>query len=115
MSVGLYLDVHVPASIARGLLLRGVDVLTAQLDGTTRLTDLEWLDRATALGRVLFSQDKDLLAKATKRQRSGTSFGGVIYAHQLDTTIGRAIQDLQILAEAGTREDFAKRVEYLPL
>ena len=39
MSVGLYRDVHVPAAITRGLLLRGVDVLTAQLDGTTRLAD----------------------------------------------------------------------------
>jgi hypothetical protein len=30
VSVGLYLDVHVPATIARGFVLRGVDVLTAQ-------------------------------------------------------------------------------------
>jgi hypothetical protein len=47
--------------------------------------------------------------------RSGQSFGGVIYAHQLAITIGRAIQDLEILAQAGTVEDFANRVEYLPL
>jgi predicted nuclease of predicted toxin-antitoxin system len=109
------MDVHVPASITRGLLLRGVDVFTAQLDGTTLLADSELLDRATKLGRVLFSQDEDLLAEAAKRQRSGMLFGGVIYAHQLGITIGRAIQDLQILADAGALEDFANRVEYLPL
>jgi hypothetical protein len=109
------MDVHVPASITRGLALRGVDVLTAQLDGTSQLTDPELLDRTTKLGRVLFSQDEDLLAEATKRQRSGNFFGGVIYAHQLGITIGRAIQDLQILADAGAPEDFANRVEYLPL
>jgi predicted nuclease of predicted toxin-antitoxin system len=109
------MDVHVPAAITRGLLLRGVNVLTAQLDGTTELEDPDLLDRATELGRVLFSQDEDLLAEATKRQRSGTLFGGVIYAHQLGITIGRAINDLQILAQAGTTEDFANRVEYLPL
>ena len=56
MSVGLYMDVHVPAAITRGLLLRGVDVLTAQIDGTTELPDPDLLDRATELGRVLFSQ-----------------------------------------------------------
>ena len=67
MSVGLYMDVHVPAAITRGLLLRGVDVLTAQLDGTTELEDPGLLDRATELGRVLFSQDDDLLAEAAKR------------------------------------------------
>jgi len=115
VSVGLYMDVHVPAAITRGLLLRGVDVLTAQLDETTRLDDPDLLDRATRLGRVLFSQDEDLLAEATKRQRSGVLFGGVIYAHQLHTTIGRAIQDLQILADAGTTQDFANRIQYLPL
>lgn len=115
MSVGLYVDVHVPAAITRGLLLRGVDVLTAQLDRTTELDDPGLLDRATELGRVLFSQDDDLLAEAAKRQRNGKQFGGVIYAHQLGITIGRAVNDLEILTQAGTLEDFANRVEYLPL
>ena len=109
------MDVHVPAAITRGLLLRGVDVLTAQLDGTTRLEDPDLLDQATQLGRVLFSQDEDLLAEATRRQRSGEHFGGVIYAHQLRVTIGRIIGNLEVLAQAGTKEDFANRIEYLPL
>ena len=109
------MDVHVPAAITRGLLLRGVDVLTAQIEGTTELEDPDWLDRATELGRVLFSQDEDLLAEATRRQRRKESFGGVIYAHQLGITIGQAINDLKILAQAGRAEDFANRVEYLPL
>ena len=41
--------------------------------------------------------------------------GGVIYAHQLRITIGKAINDLEVLAQAGTIEEFANRVEYLPL
>lgn len=109
------MDVHVPAAITRGLLLRGVDLITSQLDGTTRLEDPKLLDRATQLGRVLFSQDEDLLAEATRRQRNGEHFGGVIYAHQLRVTIGRIVDDLELLAQAGTKEDFANRVEFLPL
>ena len=109
------MDVHVPAAITRTLVLRNVDVLTAQLDGTTRLDDAALLDRATPLGCVLFSQDDDLLAEATKRQRGGQHFSGVIYAHQLGITIGRAVNDLELLAQAGTPEEFANRVEYLPL
>lgn len=115
MSLGLCMGVHVPAAITRALVLRGVDVLTAQLDGTTKLDDAALLDRATALGRVLFSQDEDLLAEATKRQRSGQHFGGVIYAHQLGITIGKAVNDLELLAQVGTPEEFANRVEFLPL
>jgi hypothetical protein len=109
------MDVHVPSAITRGRLLRRVDVLTAQIDRTTRLGDPELLDRASELGRVLFSQDEDLLAEATARQRTGRFFAGVIYAHQLGITIGKAIQDLEILAQAGRPEDFANGVEYLPL
>ena len=109
------MDVHVPAAVTRGLLLRGVDALTAQMDGATRLSDPKLLDRATELGRVLYSQDDDLLAEANKRQREGEPFGGVIYAHQLSITIGQAIQDLEILAHAAHPKDLQNRVEYLPL
>ena len=109
------MDVHVPAAVTRGLLLRGVDVITAQLDGTSDLDDPSLLDRATNLGRILLSQDEDLLAEATMRQRAGRHFAGVIYAHQLAITIGRAVNDLEVLAQAGSPEEFANRVEYLPL
>ncbi|MBI4662229.1 MAG: hypothetical protein HY735_25705 [Verrucomicrobia bacterium] len=46
MSLGLYMDVHVPLPITRGLWRRGVDVLTAQEDHTTRASDPELLRRA---------------------------------------------------------------------
>ena len=115
MSVGLYMDVHIPAAVTRGLLLRNVDVLTAQLDGTTELEDPELLDRARVLNRVLVSEDEDLLAEATRRQRNGIPFSGVFYAHQLSITIGRFINDLEVLALAGDPEDYEGRVEFLPL
>jgi hypothetical protein len=115
VSVTLYMDVHVPSAITHGLFLRDVDVLTAQADGTTRLEDAALLDRAWALGRVLFTQDEDLLAEATQRQRAGKFFAGVIYVHQLAMNIGSCVSDLEIAAKAGKPEDFANRVEYLPL
>ena len=115
MSVGLYMDVHLPAAVTLGLLLRNVDVLTAQLDGTTQLNDSDLLDRADQLNRVLVSQDEDMLAKAARRQRDGIPFTGLIYAHQLGITIGRFIDDLELLASVGEPGDFNGRVEFLPL
>jgi hypothetical protein len=109
------MDVHVSVAMSGGLRLRGVEVLTAQEDGATRLSDAMLLDRATVLGRVLFSQDKDLLREAAQRQQSGTAFAGVIYAHQLLVTIGQCVRDLELIAQVGELEDFANRVEYLPL
>ena len=94
MSVRFYMDVHVPYAITTGLRLRDVDVLTAQEDGAREMEDEKLLDRARTLGRVLITQDDDLLIEACERQRSGGSFAGVIYAHQLSVTIGGCISDL---------------------
>ena len=79
MSVRLYMDVHVRRAVTAGLRLRGVDVLTAQEDGNRELLDPELLDRATELGRVLFTQDDDLLREAKRRQQTGDAQFIAIY------------------------------------
>lgn len=115
MPLKLYMDHHVPRAITVGLRLRQVDVITAYEDHAHELADPDLLDRATTAGRVLFTQDDDLLAEATKRQRGGGAFGGVIYAHQADVSIGQCVQDLALIAEAGSPADVTNRVIYLPL
>ncbi len=115
MTVALYMDEHVHRAITVGLRMRGVDVLTVQEDGFRNTPDSLILDRATELGRVLFSQDDDLLAEATRRQRMGQPFAGVIYAHQQRTNIGMCVRDLELITQAAEPEDLANRVEYLPL
>ena len=105
MSLGLYMDVHAPQPITRGLRRRGVDVLTAQEDGTARAPDPELLHRARELGRILFSQDEDLIVEAVKCQRTGEPFATVVFAWQLDLSIGRGIADLEALAKAALPED----------
>jgi hypothetical protein len=109
------MDVHVRRAITIASLDRGIDVLTAQIDGAGELDDPALLDRATMLNRVLFSQNQDLLIEETRRQRSAIPFAGVIYAHQLYVTIGRCISDLELIAKLCAPEDLANRVEFLPL
>lgn len=115
MSVGLYMDVHVKRAVTIGIRLRGVDVITAQEDATAELDDPSLLDRATKLGRVLFSQDEDMLAEAAARQRAGKFFSGLIYVHQAKLGVGQCIADLEILAKLSSSSEFESRVEYLPL
>jgi hypothetical protein len=74
MSIALYRDVHVEQAITEALRARGVDVLTAQEDGTRRLADPRLLDRATTLGRVLFTRDQDFLGEAHQRQVTAQPF-----------------------------------------
>lgn len=94
MAIKLYMDHHVPRAITAGLRLRGVDVVTAYEDGASQLDDPALLDRATSLGRVLFTQDDDLLAEAARRQGEGVYFSGVVCAHQLRVSIGTCVEDL---------------------
>lgn len=113
MSLGLYMDVHVPLPITRGLRRRGVDVLTAQEDGTTRFTDTDLLRRARERGRILFSQDEDLIVEAAQCQRAGAPFATVVFARQLDLSIGRCIADLEALVQVARSEDAEGQIIFL--
>ena len=61
MPIALYMNQHVSRAITIGLRLREVDLVTAYEDGASQLEDPDLLDRASALGRVLFTRDDDLL------------------------------------------------------
>ncbi len=109
------MDENVLDAITRGQRSRNVDVLSAQEDGRRRTDDRIILARATALKRVLFSQDTDLLALAVERQRENDfTFSGVVYAHQ-DEPVGRCIDDLELLLAACTIEEMQGAVCFLPL
>ena len=109
------MDVHVPMAITVALKEKGIDVLRAQNDDAATLDDGLLLERATALNRVIFSQDADMLAEASSRQRQGATFAGVIYGHQLDVTIGQCVRGLELIAKVGEPADLVGRVEFLPL
>lgn len=113
MPVSFYFDHNVKRAVAEGLRLRGVDVLTALEDGTQRLADAELLDRATALARVLFSNDKDLIIEASRRQRAGVRFTGVVFARQ-QLPIGHCVQQLELIGKAAEPKDLADSLLFLP-
>lgn len=115
MSLRLYIDHNVHAEIVHGLRRRDVDCLTAAEDGRSKIDDDALLDRATALGRVMLSQDIDLLAIAIARMRAGTFFAGVIYAPQMGVTIGDAIRDAELMAKGMQPEEMRNWIERLPL
>jgi hypothetical protein len=115
VTVALYMDVQVHSAITAGLRKRGVDVLTAQEDKADTLPDPALLDRATALGRVLFTNDADFLVEAARRQSAGEAFAGIAYARLLQVPIGKCIDDLEMIAKASDPADVANKVDYLPL
>jgi hypothetical protein len=112
--LSFYFDHNMNRAIASGLRSRGVDVLLASEDGNARLDDESLLERATSLGRVLVSEDKDFMAITTRWLLAGKHFAGVIRAPK-HLPIGRVIADLELIAGVLDAEEFVNRVEHLPL
>jgi len=109
------MDQHVQMQISEGLRKRGVDVLTAYEDGHSETEDEDLLVRATKLQRILFSEDSDFLIIGNRWQQDRHNFAGIIYAHQLNITIGQAVRDLKLMAEVLEPEDMRNKVEFIPL
>jgi len=115
VSLRLYFDHHVPRAVEVGVQQRGIDVLTLEADGTANRDDAFLLQRATDLGRVVFTQDRDFLVPAADWQKTRRDFTGMVYAHQLRITSGTAIRDLVLIASLTHPDDMRNRVEFLPL
>jgi hypothetical protein len=105
----------VPGAAVAALRSHGVDILTAGEDGYDREPDTTLLERATALGRVLVTHDRDFIGIAAGLQRSGTSFAGIVFAHHARLPLGRLIADLETIATIGELADFRDRLQFLPL
>jgi predicted nuclease of predicted toxin-antitoxin system len=115
MAIKLYMDVHIKRQITEGLRRRGVDVLTAQEDNSSTLSDKELLDRAKILGRVLVTEDVDLIKEADRRLKNNEFLLGLIYLPQSKISIGRCIEELELLAKILEPEDFYNQIIFLPL
>jgi hypothetical protein len=112
--LAFYMDHHVHRGIIDGLRRRGIDVLTAFEDGCERFDDEALLERATTLGRILFTQDQDFLEIAPRWQTSARYFPGIVYAIQQNIDIGGAIEYLELIAHLKSPEEMRDSVEYVP-
>jgi hypothetical protein len=114
MGVALYMDVHVPGPITQQLRQRGADVLTAQDDAQDRASDVELLERAMTLSRVIFTQDVRFRVLAENYQRQGRKFAGLIFGAQLGATIGQYVEDLALIASTSESHEWQNVVQFLP-
>ncbi len=115
MAIALYMDVNIPRAITDSLRVRGVDVLTAQQDGSGKLSDSQLVDRPSALGRTIFTFDVDFLAIATKRQITAIPFSGIIYGRYPKISIATCVQDLELIGGALDPDELNNSVQFLPL
>lgn len=114
MPLAYYMDHNVDDRITNGLRARGIDVLVTREDGREEEVDPSLLDRATELGRVFFTHDKDFIIEAARRHREGISFCGVIYSDQF-AYIGACIESLELISDAEDLDSMMNNLEYVPL
>jgi predicted nuclease of predicted toxin-antitoxin system len=114
MPLQLYFDVHVDKAIHDQLRLRAVDVLRAQDDDAAEMTDQNLLQRATELGRIIFTQDVRFKALAEEWQRQGKPFSGLLFGNQLGVTIGNYVKDLELIAKATDPAEWMNVIQHLP-
>lgn len=110
--VSLYMDENVHGSIVRELRRKGVDLVIAFEDGMGETADRLVLMRATALGKVMFSQDTDMLEEAIKCMETNIYFTGAIFAPQ-SLGIGPCVKVLYEFAAFFDLPDFENEIVYL--
>src|SRR5262249_32885591 len=103
--------------ILRGVLRRlpGLDLVCAQDVGLSRAKEPEVLELAAKEGRILLTHDVSTMTKhAADRLRSGLPMSGVVVVSQ-SLPVGKAIEDILLLAECSEENEWAGQIRYLPL
>lgn len=115
MTAALYMDHNVVRAVAEGCRVMGLDVLTAFEDGRHEQNDIDILERATALGRIVFTQDIDFIVLATERQTLGTPFSCVVFGKHGSMSVRKVIDDLFLICHTLTVEELSNQLIWLPL
>jgi len=105
-----------------GRIMRGVrrrspnlDTVTIQEAGLRDAEDPAVLEWAAAAGRVVVSHDhRTMRAYVDERLITGQAMAGLILVRQ-DYPLGRAIEDLVLIGETTTAEEWQGKILFLPL
>ena len=115
MTVALYMDHNVVRAVVEGCRAAGLDVLTAFEDGWHERSDIDILERALELGRIVFTQDTDFIVLATERQAGGIPFPGVIFGKHGSMPVRKVIDDLALICQSSALEELTNQLIWLPL
>jgi predicted nuclease of predicted toxin-antitoxin system len=106
--IRLYFDEGVQVAVAEQMRHRGIDVVSARDLGSLGDEDINHLQRASAMGRVVCTFDYDFL----RLHGQGIRHAGIIIARHFDTTIGDWVRGLELICGAMTADDMKNHIEY---
>jgi predicted nuclease of predicted toxin-antitoxin system len=108
-TIRFHLDEYVSHAVADSLRQRAIDVTTTTDANLLGAEDAGQIAYGLAHGRVIFTEDDDLLVLAA----AGTEHAGLAYCHQNTRSIGQIIRALELLWEVYEPEEMHNRVEFL--
>jgi hypothetical protein len=106
-----YMDENVPTAVAEQLRLNSIDAISVHDLEQLGDADLNHLQRATNMGRVLCTHDQDFLRLAAE----GSEHAGIAFAPQYQATIGGWVRELRSLHARLTANEAVGQVVYLSL
>ena len=95
-----------PTAVADQLLVHGIDAVSARTLDQLGDTDINHLQRATRIGRVLCTHDQDFLRMANEV----VEHAGIAFAQQYEASIGGWVRALRALHTGVSAEDAVGRV-----
>jgi len=108
-AIRLYLDESLSPAIAGQLRLRGIDIVTVRDLDLLGDSDVNHLERAAAMKRVLVTADADFLVMAAE----GAKHSGIIYGRQNKHSIGEWVTKLDLICAVYSADEMENHVEYL--
>jgi predicted nuclease of predicted toxin-antitoxin system len=108
-TIRFHLDEHVAHAVAEGLRRLGIDVTTSTDAGLLGAADADQMTYGLAQGRVIFSEDDDLLTLAA----AGVEHAGLAYCHQNTRSIGQIIRALELIWEVYEPTEVKNRIEFI--
>lgn len=103
--------------IVRGVLRRNgaIDIVRVQDEGLSGAIDPVVLEWAAQAGRLVLTHDvSTMTAYAYDRARVGQPMPGIVEASR-EVPIGKAIEDILLMAECSREEEWEGQIIYLPL
>ncbi|MCB1037042.1 MAG: DUF5615 family PIN-like protein [Acidobacteria bacterium] len=106
-----YLDENVPLEVARQLGLSGIDVVSARSLNSLGNEDLDHLQAATRMRRVLCTHDQDFLRLAAE----GRPHAGIAFGPQMRASLGGWVRALRGLHARENPASTKGRIFFLSL
>lgn len=114
----LVADADFRGTLVRALLrhLPKVDIVRAQDVGLRTALEPDVLAWAASEGRILLSHDQNTMVKfANQRIESGLTMPGVFLVPHQEIRPGLLVEEIRLLTEGSSPEEWKDRVVFLPL